>query len=162
MSMRRSTYHNIATIPCISDATSPVASFNDSRCAAGGVCATDPLLFTCELTEVIILRVVFPNGDREHFSVNVTAAAAALPDGFNIVSLNITEIDESTRNYSLTLFITNASFLNGGKITCDDTTPTNIAEAGCPFVSMLIHLMYVFHIIIVGDALCSFSTHHVR
>ena len=120
-----------------------MASFNDSRCVAGGVCSTDPLLFTCELKGVVVLRVVFPNGYYEHFSVYDTIAGTVLPIGFNAVSLNITEIDESTRNFFLTLSIVNASFLEGGMIKCDDTTPRNVAEAGCPFASMLIPISIV-------------------
>jgi hypothetical protein len=88
---------------------------------------------------VVVLRVVFPNGYYKHFSVYDTIAGTVLPNGFNAVSLNITEIDESTRNFFLTLSIVNASFLEGGKIKCDDTTPRNVAEAGCPFASMLFH-----------------------
>ena len=115
----------------------------------------------------MVLRVVFPNGDREHFSVNDTAAAAALPDGFNVVSLDITEIDEATRNISLTLSITNASFLEGGQITCDDTTVINKVEARCPVASMLIYLMHPFQIVLCVwryISLCdvpSFAIHHL-
>ena len=106
--------------------------FNDSRCAAGGVCSTDSVFITCELKEVVLIRVVLPTGDQEIISVGDTAAGVDLPAGFTAVSLVITEIDDSTRNFNLTLSIANASLLNGGNITCDDTTPRNIAMAGCP------------------------------
>ena len=92
---------------------------------------TDTLLFTCEVYEAVLLRVVLPTGDQEIISVGDTVTDVALPTGFTAVSLDITEIDDSTRNFNLTLSIDRASHLKGGNIKCDDTTPTNIAMAGC-------------------------------
>ena len=108
-----------------------MASFNDSRCAAGGVCSSDPLLFTCELSDVFVLRVVFPTGYKEHISVGDTVADVALPDGYTAVSLDILGVDSSTRKISLTLSIKNSSLLNGGQIRCNDTIK-NVVMAGCP------------------------------
>ena len=104
------------------DAPSSMASFNDSRCTATDDCvySTDPLFFTCELNDVRILRVVLPNGDRVYFTVWYDEK---LPPGFSVVSLIVSEIDDATRNISLTLSIANASLLDGGEIICDDTTP---------------------------------------
>ena len=116
------------------DATpSLVAHFNDSRCTSGSVCATDPLIFTCELNGVILLRVILPTGYQEVLSLEDTAAdVGGLPAGFSAESLYITEINDDIRNISLTLSIANASLLNCGEIICDDTTQTNVVMAGCP------------------------------
>ena len=93
--------------------------------------STDPLLFTCELSNVFGLRVTFPNGDKEIASINYEAGALKLPVGFKVVSLNVLMINEFTRKIILTLSISNASLLDGGVITCDDTTPRNKVMAGC-------------------------------
>ena len=115
------------------DATpSSVASFNDSRCSADGVCSTDPLLFTCELKEVRLLRVILPTGDQEIISLGDSAADVALPGGFQAVFLNVSPIDDAIRNIFLTLSIANASLLRGGEITCDNTVEG--VMAGCPLV----------------------------
>ena len=115
------------------DATqSSVAHFNDSRCVTGGVCSTDPLLFTCELNEVILLRVVLPTGNQEVISAGDVLAGVTLPAGFQAVCLNISEIDDMKRNIVLTFSIANVSFLRGGKITCDDTVEA--VMAGCPLL----------------------------
>jgi urease beta subunit len=47
------------------------------------------------------------------------------------VSLNITIIDNSTRNFKLTLSIDSVSLLKGGEIICDNSTSNNSAMAGC-------------------------------
>ena len=109
-----------------------VARFTNESCATGGVRPTDPLLFTCELYEAVLLRVILPSGDQEIISLGDTAPDVVLPSGFTAVSLDITEIDNSRRNFNLTLSIANASLLNGGEITCDNTTERNTAKAGCP------------------------------
>ena len=125
-----STTHN-----CTTDAVSlSMASFNDTRCTVEDKCVylTDPLFFTCELNNVIALRVVFSNDHKEVFSVgNAKPDSINLPDGIFVMSLIISEIDESARNISLTLSISNASLLDGGIIICDDTTPHNKLIAGC-------------------------------
>ena len=111
------------------------ANFNDSRCEYGCVGTTDPLLFTCELNNVFGLRVVLPNGfDDTLSSGDGLARVDHLPDGFNALSLNISEIKKSgkiIRIISLTLSIVNASLLDNGVIICDDTNPNIKVMAGC-------------------------------
>ena len=104
---------------------------------------SEPLLFTCEVYKTALLRVVFPTGDQETVSVGDTAADVALPAGFTAVSVNITEIDESTRNIKLTLSIDSASRLNGGEIKCDDTTSRKETKAKCPIIGELSSLFIV-------------------
>ena len=114
-----------------------MATFTNEACANGGVKPSEPLLFTCEVYGVVLLRVVLPTGDQEIISVGDTAADVALPAGFTAVSLDITEIDESTRNFELTLSIDSASLLNDDEIKCDDTTSRNEAKAKCPITGKL-------------------------
>ena len=113
-----------------------MASFNDERCKNGCVYPTDPLLFTCELSNILGLRVILPNGFQEIISLGDTVDISknvALPDGFIAMSLNIMSVKDKTEiNVSLTLSIINASLLDGGEITCDDTTPSNMVMARCP------------------------------
>ena len=108
-----------------------MANFTNKECATGGVRPFEPLLFTCEVNGAVLLRVMLPAGDQEIISVGDTPADVALPMGFTAVSLDITEIDNSTRNFKLTLSIESASLLNGGEITCDNTTSRNQAKAKC-------------------------------
>ena len=129
-----STSHNCAFLQFTDVDLLAVAKFTDEECAAGGVKPSEPLQFTCKIYGVVLLRVVLPTGDQEIISVGDTAAAVALPAGFTAVSLDITEIDESTRNFNLTLSIDSASHLEGGDITCDDTTPKKVAKAGCRII----------------------------
>ena len=92
---------------------------------------SDPLLFNCEVNGTVLLRVVLPTG-QEIISVGDAVADVDLPTGFTAVSLDITEIDDFTRNFNLTLSIDRASRLGNGEIICDDTTSVNKAMAGCP------------------------------
>ena len=108
-----------------------MANFANEACATGGVRPTDSLLFTCEVNRAVLLRVLLPTGEQEIISVGDDTADVVLPSGFTAVSLNITEIDDSTRNFTLTLSIDNAFRLDGGAIICDDSTPQNAAKAGC-------------------------------
>ena len=97
------------------------------------MCSNDPLVFTCELNEVVLLRVILPTDEQENTSIGDSANDVALPVGFTADSLVITAVDDATRNITLTLSIENASLLNGGQITCDDTVTNDvIAMAGCP------------------------------
>ena len=114
-----------------------MANFSNEACATGGVKLSDPLLFTCEVNGAVLLRVVLPTGDQEIISVGDTAADVSLPDGFTAMSLNIAEIDASTRNFSIKLSIENAFLLNGGEIKCDNTTSKNEAKAKCPIIGKL-------------------------
>ena len=108
-----------------------MANFSDARCALGGVCPNDPLVFTCELHDVALLQLTLPTGNIEFVSVGDRADGISLPDGFTAHSLVIVETDEAVRNITLTLSILNATLLNGGKITCDDSVKI-VAMAGCP------------------------------
>ena len=121
-------------LACTTDtASSSLARLDGLGCEDNCVNSTDPLLFTCELSNVILLRVVFPNGYREPIAYEDTIHTVELPVGFSAVSLNISEkaIDEYKRNFSLTLSIANVSLLNGGEIVCDDTTSLNNVTAVC-------------------------------
>ena len=75
---------------------------------------------------------MFPNDDQEIISVGDTAADLTLPPGINVVSLDIKELDDSRRNFNLTLSIDKASYLEDGYITCDDTTSRKRYKDICP------------------------------
>ena len=132
-----STAHNCALLQFTDIDLLAVANFSNEGCTAGGVKPSEPLQFTCKIYGVVLLRVVLPTGDQETISIGDTAADVALPTGFTAVSLDITEIDDSTRNFNLTLSIDSASRLKGGNITCDDTTPGKKAGAGCLIIGKL-------------------------
>ena len=108
-----------------------MAKFTNEACESGGVSPTDQLTFNCNVDGAVILRIVFPTGDQEIISLGDTTDDVVLPPGFTAVSLDITEIDVSRRNFSLTLSIDHAFYLKGGSITCDDSTSRKIAMAGC-------------------------------
>ena len=112
------------------------------------MCATDPLLFTCELYEAVFLRVVLPNNHHETISVGDTNAQVALPAGFITVSLDIDEhtTDSFKRNISLTLFVVNASLLACGDIKCEDEITEKVVTAGCLPDSKLLRLEGGVHI----------------
>ena len=82
--------------------------------------STDPLLFICELSNVIGLRVILPNGVQEVLSIgeNVNSpVSVTLSDGFTAVSVNniiMSVMDKIKRNVSLTLSIANPPHLDGG------------------------------------------------
>ena len=122
-----------------------MAYFTNEACVTGGVKPSDLLSFTCEVNGVMLLRVVLPTGDQEIISIGDTAADVALPTGFTAVSLDIREIDDSTRNFSLALSIDGASRLEGGNITCDDTTPGKKAGAGCLIIGKLSSTYQIIH-----------------
>ena len=97
--------------------------------------STDPLSFTCELSNVIGLQVLLPNGVHEHTAIGDDSDIhkfVILGAGFKPVSLNITAMEDFTRHYSLTISIANASLLDGREIECNDATPRNKVMAGCP------------------------------
>ena len=129
-----------------------VANFINEACATGGVKPSDPLLFNCEVNGAVLLQVRLPTGDQETISVGDTAADVALPTGFTAVSLDITEIDDSTRNFNLTLSIDRAFRLEGGNITCDNSTSLNTAMDECligklspPSNCSLLHCYLSYH-----------------
>ena len=119
----------IINIPPIGE--SSVATFTNVACEAGGVRPTDPLLFICKIYGAFLLRVQLPNNEQEIISLGDKVDDIILPTGFTAVSIDITEIDQFTRNFTLTISIDRASRLEGGNITCDDTTPRKKATAGC-------------------------------
>ena len=109
-----------------------MASFANETCATGVMKPSDPLFFTCEINRAVLLRVVLPTGHQDIISFGDTAADVDLPPGFTVVSLDIREIDDSQRNFSLTLSIDSAYLLDGDEIICDDTTSAKVAKAICP------------------------------
>ena len=118
---------------CTTDtASSSLTRLDGSKCEDNCVYSTDPLLFTCELNHVLLLRVKFPNGYREAVSDGDTINLVALPAGFSAVSLNISK-NKYRFNITLKLLIANASLLDGGKIICDDSISqsSNNLTAGC-------------------------------
>ena len=133
--MHNYTHHEYSTF--LFTDISAMAYFTNEACVTGGVRPSDPLLFTCKVYGVVLLRVVIPTGEMDIISVGDTAADVALPTGFTAVSLDITEIDDSTRNFHLTLSFDRTSRLAGGEITCDDTTPKKEAKAGCSVICKL-------------------------
>ena len=56
-----------------------MANFSNEDCGTDGVKPFEPLLFTCEVNGVVLLRVVLPTGDQEMISVGDTAADVMLP-----------------------------------------------------------------------------------
>ena len=113
-----------------------VAEFTNETCKDGGVNPHDSLLFYCKICEVVLLRVVLPSGQQEVIVLGDSIADVDLPTGYTAVSLDITEIDSSKRNFNLTFSIDNASRLKGGYIKCDDTTGKE-AKAKCPIGKLL-------------------------
>ena len=114
-----------------------LARFNDTRCVDDCVDSTDPLLFTCELKNVPLLRFLLPNGYHvslsEGSTIDNTLGIHNLPIGFRAESVIVSEADNGKMNISLTLSIANASLLDGGEILCSSTTPKNSwLMAGCP------------------------------
>ena len=79
-----------------------MASFSDARCTACGVCPNDPRVFTCEVNDAVLLRVILPTGEQDFISLGDTVDVVSLPDGFSLV---ISEIDEISRNITLILSI---------------------------------------------------------
>ena len=138
-------------------ATQPAAGFANESCTTGGVRPTDPLLFTCQLYGAVLLRVLLPSGDQEIVSLGDTFADIHLPSGFTAVSLDITEVDNFRRNFNLTIFIANATLLNGGEITCDNTTLKNRASAGC-LISKLLYEPLLFSLKMISSLFATIPT----
>ena len=134
---RRGKDNNIIAISCLLTGATAVANFLNEACATGCVKPSEPLLFTCVVYGVVLLRVILPTGDQEIISFGDTRADVDLPTGFTAESLDIIVIDGSTRNFNLTLSIRSASLLAGGEIICDDTTSSNKANATCPIIGKL-------------------------
>ena len=73
---------------------------------------------------------MLPNGYQDFTAVGDTADDIALPAGFTVEVLNI---NDETKNISLTLSIAHASLLDGGEMRCDDTLVVMVM-AGCPLL----------------------------
>ena len=113
-------------------ASSSLTRLDGSKCEDNCVYSTDPLLFTCELNGVFLLRVKFPNGYSEPVGDGSTIQSVELPAGFSAVSLNISK-NKYTSNITQKFLIANASLLDGGEIICDDSIREsgNNVTAGC-------------------------------
>ena len=74
---------------------------------------------------------MLPTGDQETISFGDTAAIVDLPLGFTVVYL---QNDEYRKKIHLTLSVDSVSRLNGGNITCDNTTTRKEAELTSPFL----------------------------
>ena len=119
---------------------SPVASFNDPRCAGQMVCPNDPLLFTCTVTDstASAARVTLPSGEAVQVtSMNITeqVGATPLPDGVTLQSHDAI-VDGVLANYKLTLAIDRASLLGGNPTICTAITVSPLTdEASCPIAT---------------------------
>ena len=143
--------HVMHVVPHTDAAILAEAGFNDQRCKDGGVCPTDPLLFTCNITDSIGTRVTatFSFGEMGTISLigltNNNVTEGVVPDGIHIQSYNVT--GTSPYDYILILSITNASLLNGGNVTCDSSIGvTDMAR--CPItgeliVGSLLHVLFL-------------------
>ena len=113
-------------------------NFNNTRCGDGrGVCPTDPLLFTCVVTDspVTIITVRIENGLVIQLHVDNTTQGD-LPDGFSVQSHNV-QTNVGSLDYTLVLSIVNASLLNGSLIICDSNIFGVDDMAGCPVAGRL-------------------------
>ena len=98
---------------------------------ACGVCPNDPLVFTCEVNDAVLLQVALPTGHHWHITFGVRARPETTCRFFcRLFSYS-----------TLALSIENASLLDGGKITCDDTR----AMAGCPRKVSLLQKNSIHH-----------------
>ena len=111
-----------------------MASFSDGRCEADGVCPNDPLLFTCELSEINVLRLILPGQSPVAYVAGVDPDTVNLHAGITVQSPDIP--DSAPGNFTLALSIENASLLAGNEIICDDGTDNNAAMAACPLLGM--------------------------
>ena len=111
-----------------------MASFSDGRCEADGVCPNDPLLFTCELNEIIVLRLILPGHPPVAYVSGVDPDDVNLPAGITLLSPDIPS--SAPGNFTLALSIENAPLLAGNEIRCDDGTDSNAAMAACPLLGM--------------------------
>ena len=111
-----------------------MASFSDGRCEAYGVCPNDPLLFTCEVNEANILRLTLPGQASVSYVAGTDPDTVILPiAGVTVQSLDVT--NTTSRNFTLTLSIENASLLAGNEIRCDDTISTATMDS-CPLLGI--------------------------
>ena len=105
------------------------------------MCPTDPLLFTCEVTETTssTISVAF----RSDVLINIILLSTDMisgvpPDGvtiFHSVTMNI-----GTNDYILSLSIETASLLNDGMIECNYGDINNVLVAECPMAGEFIYV----------------------
>ena len=96
-------------------------SFNNSRCQEDkGVCPTDPLLFSCVVTDntasSIIVKVNGSGAILLTSKNDVQELDGGLPDGFAVQSHNVLKNNVASVNYTLVLSIVSASLLNDSLI----------------------------------------------
>ena len=142
---------NILLIPHTDAATLAEASFNDPRCEDGGVCPTDPLLFTCNVTDspATQVTVTFLPGMVVTILRSDNTTGGVHPDGINIQSHSVTGV--SPYDYILTLSIANASLLNGGMIECDSVVGvTDVAkcQVAGELMVYLLHMLFFFEYVV--------------
>ena len=124
------------------------------------MCPTDPLLFTCEVTESPVdqATVTFPSGQELDLDDDNTTSGS-LPDGVAVQfqNVHVTVIDMiNIYNYTLSLSIDNTSLLNGGMIICN----SRIGEqdmAGCP-VAGKFNVVGALHNTLFLSIFCADST----
>ena len=114
-------------------------NFNNTKCGDGrGVCPNAPLLFTCVVTGTTanIITVRIENVLDIDLGQDSTIVGD-LPDGFTVHNRNV-QTNDGSLDYTLVLFIVNASLLNGSLIICDGNTfGVNDSMAGCPVAGKL-------------------------
>jgi hypothetical protein len=85
---------------------------------------------------------VLPSGIQEVVSLSDTPTDVSLPAGFTVASLVVSDVNENSILYKLTISIANASLLDGGEIICDDIIHRKVAVARCPLVANALHVQY--------------------
>ena len=114
------------------------SNFNDTRCKYGGVvCPTDPLLFTCMVTDSPATRatIAFSFAEMELIGLtNNNVTQGIVPEGIHIQSYSVT--GDGPYDYTLILVIANASLLNGGWLACGSNVG-DVDRDGCPVAGEL-------------------------
>ena len=117
-------------------------NFNNPRCREdGGVCPTDPLLFTCVVTgstAAIIVRINGSVGEIRLMSGNtIQELDGGLPDGFAVQSHNVQSTSDTSANYTIVLSIVSASLLNGSLICVSNILGVGDGVAECAVAGKL-------------------------
>ena len=123
---------SLVLFPHIDAELSVIASFNDTRCGYGGVCSTDPLFFTCNITgsPATVATVALPSGDVIVLNED-NSIQGMIPEGYTLQSA-IVSMNDALINFILTFSIESASLLNGSDIICNSALVGGIRMAGCP------------------------------
>ena len=112
---------------------SVIASFNDTRCGDGGVCSTDPLLFTCNITGSLSTTATVtltPSGDV--IQLNHDNSTQGMIPARYILQSTIVSMNGVLNNFILIFSIESASLLNGSDIICNSGLSGGIRMARCP------------------------------